>query len=422
MIVTVKGKAMKIKVSGTLWVSSFLLAVVLGFEGKGLEAKEAAPPPSSSVEKAGKPASKASGKKAYFLIVDYLSQALYEKEPLTACFRLENTTDSKVSFRVNAKVLGADGKVLRSHKKTIEVKAKALGAYRHDHDLSGAETVEFEFHSLKGSLKKMVVRLLRDGVPWPKTVVRNGRMRIVEDDAYLLPIVGRKKQDEERTWAPLKWALGGKKKRTKLPASALLVCLPGLWAKHGADASKDKDQGGFDAILDPTWQKRASADAICKLGPFPMDGAIPVLKAAAAGLDGLAVNPAKENQKLKKKKHGPFQRAVIMLPSEDLEVSTDPRVYQVILEAWLVRLRGAGIKEVVLFPPFKYGIPLKRQQIIWTAVKAASRVQKAKMESVEALVDEKYWRVDPNQKGVYGTRPNELGQAAIGKALAEWLE
>ncbi|MCZ7644076.1 MAG: hypothetical protein M5U26_02160 [Planctomycetota bacterium] len=105
---------------------------------------------------------------------------------------------------------------------------------------------------------------------------------------------------------------------------------------------------------------------------------------------------------------------MVLLPPEDLEVATDPRVYRIVVEALLGRLRAGGVREVALAPPCFYGRPKRQQQRLWDEVREAAKLSEATALDVSDWLDESRWRVDPEQEGVYGRAPNALGLKKIG--------
>ena len=360
------------------------------------------------------PVKKASGDEPLSLLVDYLPVALYVKEPLTACFRLENSGAKALKIRLAAQSQDGQGHTLATQAESLEIPAGGAGNYQKDHDLEGVRRIGFELKLDGRELKGPAVRMVGEGDPWPRSEVREGRLVEVQTGEILVLIVARRKKDEQRTWSPLRWVLGRDEQQDDGQAGPLKIFLPGAWAVQAtpagnragtsAEAQAAKEEGGLDFEQLAALGQGKSGPPVA-LGPYPFDGAAPIMKALADGL-GRGGAPG-------------LQRVILCLPPEDLEVGTDPRVYQIALEAWLIRLAQAGVRQVLVLPPFKYGIPKRRQELLWRATEAAGRVTGARIEEVSGLLEERYWRVEPAQKGVYGRRPNAEGRQALAKLLQE---
>lgn len=339
----------------------------------------------------------------HYLIVDYLPQALYEKEPLTICLRIENDTNSSAAYEVTAKLLATRTKVLRSHTMKLEAEAGKFATYQHDHDLRSASRVTFRIKTPNGSIKGPSIRILRDPVSWPDTTVKDGRIVTSVSSEVVLPLVQRRKMDTERSWALVRWAVGDDSPKDSKEIQQVLICIPGAWTRLGPDLPQNAkpDLGGLVPRPDD------ASRAIRVLGPYAFDGSAPLLRTVGDVLKDLPT-PIPE-------------RALILLPPEDLQVATDPRTYGIILEAMLVRLVRAGVRRIMILPPIHYGTPKKRQKLLKDAVSGAAKRHNCKVLPIGRLLDEENWRVDPKHKGVYGRRPNAPGRAAIATILKKWL-
>ncbi|MCZ7644075.1 MAG: hypothetical protein M5U26_02155 [Planctomycetota bacterium] len=101
------------------------------------------------------------------LIVDYLPPALYETEPLTACFRVENHAKIPATVRVRAEVRLEDGAWKLRDESKLEIASGARQTYQKDLDLAGAKAVRYVLKTGAGELPGPAVRLVRDEIPGP---------------------------------------------------------------------------------------------------------------------------------------------------------------------------------------------------------------------------------------------------------------
>jgi len=147
------------------------------------------------------------------------------------------------------------------------------------------------------------------------------------------------------------------------------------------------------------------------LGPYVANGVPPLLRAAADVIH--AVRPDKN-------RNAP-ERLVIALPPEDLDVDTDPRTYKLVLETLLAHLRKCGVREIVLIPPVQFGSNDKQRDIYWKAVYDAVPVYECQSADASEFMREAWWRVDSNQAGVYGRKPNKEGLKKFEQALSNLL-
>jgi hypothetical protein len=159
----------------------------------------------------------------------------------------------------------------------------------------------------------------------------------------------------------------------------------------------------------PSGWKIASREPLHAIGPYEKGGAIPLLRAIADVFDTMGKATAVP------------ERVVIMLPPEDLELATDPRSYQLLLEALLIHLKIAGAREIIVVPPFHYGSPEEHRKSIWKAVRDATEAYDCQAMDATDFAHEKYWRVDPSQEGVYGARPNAGGVKMIEQGLTSLI-
>lgn len=368
-----------------VWILSCALLAPAALRGE-----DTATPASSG------PAAKPAG---VHLIVDHLPVALYETEPLTACFRIENATagDMKVALRVA--LFDAEGKELRVDRTELAPKAQAFATYQKDFRLDGVTTLRVFLEAPGGEQAGPVLRVLRDRDTYPDAEAVGGALRLKDGGARLVFFTQRRQTKDDRRWAPVRWAWGG-------PASAkparVLALLPGAWGRKpepGSESAAD-----LSDLLPEAFAEPHSAAA---LGPFELDPTLPLLKAFDAAVRSLDAAQA--------------DGVILALPPEDLDVAADPRVYRTVLDALLTRLRLMGAKSLALAPPCHYGRPREQQERLWEEVRASAKAQDASVLDPGEWLDETLWRIDPKQKGVYGRAPNAEGRKKIAQKLGELL-
>lgn len=316
------------------------------------------------------------------LIVDHLPVALYETEPLTACFRIENATDGAMKVELRVALFDAEGKEVRVDRTELEPKSQAFATYQKDFRLEGVTTLRVFLDTPKGEQAGPVLRVLRDRDAYPDAEAAGGALRIKDGGARLVFFTQRRQTKDDRRWAPVRWAWGG-------PASAkparVLALLPGAWGRKPQPGSEDAVD--ISDLLPEAFAEPHSAAA---LGPFELDPTLPLLKAFDAAVRSLETAQA--------------DGVILALPPEDLDVAADPRVYRTVLDALLTRLRLMGAKSLALAPPCHYGRPREQQERLWEEVRASAKAQDASVLDPGEWLDETLWRIDPKQRGVYGAR------------------
>jgi hypothetical protein len=352
------------------------------------------PSPPATASGADKDAPKAQG--SFYLLTDYIPPALYEGEPLTACLRVENLTGKPEELELRAEMRDAAGQVMRVERSKVFSPASGFAPHQGDYDLAGVRSVRFVLGTPVGEAGGPEVRVLREDEPWPATRTFRSQLLEAASSAVLLPTVRRRLKTENRSWASVRWMLGRPEQAVGEPAKTGWLFLPGAW---------DSGRGEAAPALVP--DKLRAAKAWTRLGPYPLEGVAPILRVVGDVLNGLP-QPAPE-------------AVVLLLPPEDLEAATAPRLYGLAVELLLVRLVAAGARQVTLAPPFGYGRPEGRQKALWDAVLEATQAHPARGVSVTEFLDESLWRLDPQVGGVYGQRPNAAGQKKIAQALANLL-
>jgi hypothetical protein len=367
-------------------------AALLHASARGGNDAPAAPPPATAqTSGTEKPA-------LLQLVTDHLPAALYEGEPLTACFRVENAAEKEARVEVRAEVLDARGEVLRRKSTAVAAVPKALTACRQDCDPSGGAAVRFVLAGPEGELSGPALRLQRDENRWPKTAVRGGRLVEAESNEVLVVVTRKRLLKEDRTWSLLRWGVQPKEGRAR---GTLIV--PGAWGELRAGKQEAKPELDLEEVLPASARNSGEWFA---LGPYPADGCPPMLRAlgeVAAQLTSSA--PA---------------RVVLVLPPEDLETATEARAYRILLEALLTRLESAGVRETVLWPPFRYGSETGGERLKEECLGAVTG-RPARVEEVAEFLNEKFWRVDPRKEGAYGRKPNSDGLKKIAQKLSELL-
>ena len=341
------------------------------------------------------PTSPAGDRAPFYVLVDYLPQALYEGEPLTACFRIENLTGREAEVTLRCESRDGTGRLLRADEQKLTAAAGAVSAYRKDHDLAGARRLRFSLRTALGEFPGPEVRALSEEEPWPETRADKGFLAEAASGAVLAPILRRRLSAEDRSWAPVRWALGLREQDEAERVTSAWLVGPAAWADASEAASSAP---GFV----PESARRGGAWKL--VGPYALTGVAPILSAVGDILRALP-QPAP-------------QRVVVMLPPEDLEAATAPRLYGLAVELLLARLAASGVRQTVLFPPFHYGRPEAQHKALWSAAQEAAQSRQARSVSPAELLDEQLWRLDPRAAGVYGRRPNAEGQKRIGQILS----
>lgn len=352
----------------------------------------------------------------FHLIADYLSPCLYVGEPFTACLRVENTTSAAAEAVLTVQCFDATGKSLSSTDEKLPVKAGGTADYKRELSLKDVAHVVFRLTSPTGLAQTVEVRFVREADAWPATERRNGWLRVSETLArtdersskgqgepsspVLVPVVERVAATGTRKFAPVKWALGIREQDQNAPVTRALLLLPGAWAKP---AEKDGNAPDFGALMP---EKTAQPVA---LGPLEPSACAPILRVLDTVLRTVA--EAKEKP----------ERVVLLLPPEDLAFATAPRVYRIVLETLLARLERLGVKQMVLAPPFKFGIPPAAMELLQTEVREAAAARGARVLETADWQAGDCWLLDLRTPGVYGQRPNAEGQKRIAQKLADLL-
>lgn len=321
-----------------------------------------------------------------FLITDYLPPAIYEGDGLTACFRIENTASVKSSFEITAKTSDAAGVELKSTVEKVSVAPGAFGAVKFEFETKRVARMHFELKSAGETTVLGIenVALLRDEDAWPVTQILNGRIVLAEGGDAAIPVVQKKRAVEERAFAPVKWLFGSPADEGAARTGKSIAFAPGSWQLNAVGAHP--------------------------LGPWPVNGSIPILNALNQILG-----------ELRSAANGEFKRAAILLPPEDLDFATDPRTYRVALDALLARLAKAGVTRVTLFAPFKYGCNEAHRKALWREIHESAMVNAVKVLDPLDWMGEAQWRADPAVPKVFGQRPNPAGRKMIEQALADLI-
>src|SRR5579862_230448 len=316
-----------------------------------------------------------------FLITDYLPPANYEGDSLSACFRIENASAREAAFEVSAKAVDAEGKEVRSFTEKAKASAGAFAAVKFEFETRKTARIHIELKRAgeAEALAETNVTLLREDDPWPATKIANGRLTIAEDGSVLIPLVKKKRVIEDRTFAPMKWLFGDSSDSSGAIGGTALIFAPGAWHLN-------VDSG------------------VQTLGPWTPDGSAPILKTMDRVLSQIGA------QKI--------QRVVILLPPEDLDLATDPRVYRVALDALMARLTKNGVTRTTLICPFRFGCNAAHQQALWHEVHESAAVNLAKVIDPIDWIGESAWRVDPSTPKVCGPSPNAAGRKMIEQALS----
>lgn len=337
---------------------------------------------------------KEAAKEPFYLITDYLPQAIYDADSVTGCFRVENTTGKEENVDIAVKVTDESGGTVDENTKSLVAPTTGFGQCQHTQDIRKAAGIHYTL--LKGSQKYgyVNVRLVRDDARWPDTKIVNGRLVAADNGDVIVPVVHRLLKVQNRAFAPIKWIVGDAPQQPKGKGELAVVFVPGKWPLSVAAHTQDKQK----------W---------VALGPYPQDGSMPVLRA----FDQIV-------RELTPPGGGPIAnppRVAICLPPEDLGVASDPRVYRMIVDALQARLVALGIKQIVLIPPFQFGTPEKYWQRMNSEVQESASVYGSQAVDPADFLNEKLWRVDPEVEGAYGASPNPAGLKKIEQGLADLL-
>lgn len=330
--------------------------------------------------------SASNGTPAAFFVVDYLPPALYEGDALAACFRIENSDSKKVSFDVTARAVDAEKKEIKVLTEKVDAAPHAFAPAKFEFDSKRVASITFTL-TIAGDTKALAehaVALLRDEDPWTATSVENSRLVLAEGRCVAIPVVQKKRNVEVREFAPVQWLLGASKNDAAAHAGKCAAFVPGAW-------------------------KLALSDTFA-LGPWPLDGSIPILDSMNQILNELRTFAP-----------GEFKRAVILLPPEDLEMGTDPRTYRVVLDALLSRLKHAQIGRVCLIAPFKYGCDEAHRKALWREIHESAATNSATVRDPLDWLHEPQWRADPATPNVFGSRPNAAGRKMIEQAISDLI-
>jgi hypothetical protein len=323
-------------------------------------------------------------KKPFYLITDYLPPAIYDGDEITACFRVENTTGADADLELLVLIKDSDGRELSRKSLPVKATARQFATCQTALDSRAGASLSFTLNKSGNEVASAKAMLIRDETPWPQTRVRLGRLETDPSGEAIIPVVRKRIKNEERAYSPLRWLLNEDAAESQQKSAGALAFVPGRWRmSEGKSAS------------------------YVALGPYAADGCPPILRAV--------------DQILKRVAKGDAQRLVILLPPEDLDVASDPRIYRTVLDALLAHLKTLKVEKVTLVPPLHYGSGENHRQMLWKSVhEQASAYEVESVDATEQL-DEMLWRADPEVKGGYGVRPNSGGLKKIEQALANLL-
>ena len=363
--------------------------ILIAVSAFGLHAEEGAQsgPPSSA------PA-KETTKEPFYLITDYLPQAIYDADSVTGCFRVENTTGKDDTLDLTIKVTDDAGGTADEVTKPLLAPVSGFGQCQHTQDIRKAASIRFVLKKGTAKYGEVNVRLIRDGMAWPETKIVNGRLVAKDNGDVIVPVVHRLLKVQNRAFAPIKWIVGDAPQQPKSKGDSAVVFIPGRWPLNVAAHTQEKQK----------W---------VALGPYPADGSMPALRA----FDQIV-------RELTPKDGGTLAnppRVAICLPAEDLGVASDPRVYRMVVDAIQARLVAMGIKQIILVPPFQFGTPEKYWQRMNLEVQESASVYGMQAVDPGEFLNEKLWRVDPEVEGAYGASPNPAGMKKIEQGLADLL-
>ncbi len=321
-----------------------------------------------------------------YLITDYIPPAIYEGDGLSACFRIENTAPVKSSFEVTAKTSDSAGVELKSVVEKVSVAPGAFGSVKFEFETKRVARIHFELKSAGEStvIAGENVALLRDDDAWPATKISNGRIVLAEGGDAAIPVVQKKRAVEERAFAPVKWLFGSSADDGVARTGKSIAFAPGAW--------------------------QLNVESVRALGPWPVNGSIPILNALNQILGELRGAAA-----------GEFRRIAILLPVEDLDFATDPRTYRVALDALLARLAKGGFTRIALIAPFKYGCNDAHRRALWREIHESAAVNSIKVLDPLDWMGEAQWRADPSAPKVFGQQPNPAARKMIEQALADLI-
>ena len=343
------------------------------------------------------PQSAPAPKEPFYLITDYLPQAIYDVDSVTGCFRVENTTGKEDNLELAVKVSDAGGAAVEEQSKPLVAPTSGFGQCQHTQDIRQAATIRFTLKKGAQKFGDVNVRLIRDDVPWPDTKIVNGRVVAVDNGDVVVPVVHRVLKVQNRAFAPIKWIVGDSAKEQNAKGEQALIFVPGRWPLNAANAGSNQK-----------W---------IVLGPYAADGSMPVLRAFDQVLHELT-KPTKDKDG---KPASVPTRVAVCLPPEDLGVASDPRVYRMVVDALQARLIALGVKQIVLIPPFQFGTPDKYWQRMNSEVQESASVYGMQAVDPQEFLQEKLWRVDPDVEGAYGASPNPAGLKKIEQGLADLL-
>ena len=334
----------------------------------------------------------ASRKLPFYLITDYLPPALYDGDALTACFRVENTTSAAASIEMTQSAFDEAGKAQAEQHETLLVPAAGFAQCQRTQQSSHCGKVQFSIRNGQQSLASVGVRLLRAGEVWPATKVKDGRLYVSESDDVLVPLVGKRLKVQDRAFAPIKWVVSPRAETGSIASGRKFLFIPAQWQ---LDPAKIKQE----AIVLPQYAQNGAAPILCaadlivaRLTAQFQAGALTPVDAASASV-------------------------LLCLPPGDLELATEPRLYRTVLEMLLSRIEILGIKRVTIIPSFHYGANEKHCQALWHETHEAAAAYSATLADPAEYLDEKLWRVDPDEAGVYGLCPNANGLEKLAQGL-----
>ena len=338
---------------------------------------------SLAAEKHEEPAARA--KPDFYLIVDYLPAAIYDRDAVSACFRVENATSAESELTLHLAAFDNAGVLLNEKELPLKVSAGQTAPAQFEQESARVGKITFELRRNEKVLERLGLRLLRDEA-WPDTRLDNGRLKIRGSGDVLIP-VSEKTQFVDRSFAPVRWLLG-KQQQSKDVSGRILAFVPGGWNLRSEN---------FDAA---------------PLGPFNAARVPPLLLAA----DQILSHPQIRALASAEVKDAP-KYLVLLLPPEDLHFATDPRGYRIILNALLSRLSVLGLKKIVFIPPFHFGANEKHGSLLARQVTEAAAALKASSVDPGDFLNETLWRVDPERHGVYGPEPNAAGVKKIEQGI-----
>ncbi|HYG76477.1 MAG TPA: hypothetical protein VEK08_15840 [Planctomycetota bacterium] len=322
--------------------------------------------------------------KDLYFIIDFLPPAIYDRDSVTACLRIENTSAAEIKADFVCSSFNDAGESIKENSQNVTLKARGFTSLEASLDSRNAARMNFAVKRGADAIGSVTVRILRDHEPWPATRWSGSRLLIKESGEVLIPATSKRSKVPERAFVPVKWMLGNEPE--KKPPSIVIV--PAAWQMNAGAARAD----------------------LLQYGPIALTGGPPLLAAAdqiIALTASLAVDAARPVA----------PRLVICLPAEDLEVATDSRLYRMLLDTFLARVTKLNVKKVVLVPPFKYGAKAKFMQVLWKEVSAAAATFGAGALDAGDFLDEAWWRLSPDVPGVYGPQPNTTGLKNIEQGL-----